>query len=231
MNSLALKEGTTDESAADFADYLESKINCEFISYIDSYIIEAGYFYDTNFHLNEAGVLLRTKTLIEDIMLAEGRFTSVNIKVPEAPALPDVDVKFLGDDENAGYFTYDTLANGALVITGLTGLGKTMNALTIPLGSYNVKVTAIGKGAFSQGVCKTVTVTDDTNLRNFLDGSFDNCSVSDLYIYYNFTDEEEKLAPASNFSGITIHVPEGSQYVTHYDWNDTSGGYKLVIIK
>ena len=69
------------------------------------------------------------------------------------------------------------------------------------------------------------------DLRNFLDGSFENSSVTDLYIYYNFTDESEKLAPASSFSGITIHVTEGAPYLTHYDWNDTSGGYKMVIIK
>ena len=80
-------------------------------------------------------------------------------------------------------------------------------------------------------MCKTVTVTEDTNLRNFLDESFKNSSVTDLYVYYNFTSEAEKLAPASDFFGLTIHVTEGSQYLTHYDWNDTSGGYKMVIIK
>ena len=231
MNRLALAEGTTAESVADFADYIEERINCEFISYIDSFIIEEGYFYDTNFHLNEAGVALRTKTLTEDILIAEGSFTSVGITVPEAPALPDADVKFLGEDENAKYFTYDTLANGALVITGLSELGKTQQHLTIPLGSDYVKVTALGANAFSGGVCKTVTVTEDTNLRNFLDESFKNSSVTDLYVYYNFTSEAEKLAPASDFFGLTIHVTEGSQYLTHYDWNDTSGGYKMVIIK
>ena len=230
MNELAIDEGSA-LSAAEFSDWLEAKLDCEIISYIDSYIIDEGYFYDTNFHLNEAGVLLRTKTLIEDIMIAEGKFSSVNITVPEAPALPDSDVKFLGEDENAKYFTYETLSNGALVITGLTDLGKTQEALTVPLGADYTKVTAIGANAFAGGICKTVTVTADTNLRNFLDGSFTDSSVTDLYIYYNFTDEAEKLAPASNFGGITIHVTEGSQYITHYDWNDTSGGYKMVIIK
>lgn len=231
MNRLAIAEGTSEEDISAFTDHLEKSIECEFISYIDSYIINEGYFYDTNFHLNEAGVLLRTKTLIEDIMLYTGEYTSVDIKVPEPPALKDADIKFQGDDENAKYFTYEKLANGSLVITGLTDLGKTMETLTIPLGSDHIKVTAIGENAFSEGICKTVIVTEGTNLRNFLDKSFDSTTVTDLFIYYNFTDESEKLAPASNFYGITIHVPEGSQYLTHYDWNDTSGGYKMVVIK
>lgn len=231
INRLALTEGTTADDAADFADFLEKEIKCEFISYIDSFIIEEGYFFDTNFHLNEAGVLLRTKTLTEDILIAEGSFKSVDIAVPDAPALPEADVRFMGEDENAKYFTYGTLSNGALVITGLTDLGKTMETLTVPLGADHVKVTAIGANAFSGGICKTVIVPEDSNLRGFLDDSFKDTSVTDLYIYYTFTSEAEKLAPASYFYGITIHVKENAPYLTHYDWNDTSGGYKMVVIK
>ena len=230
MNRLALADGTSGESIADFADYLEEKIRCEFISYIDSYIIEEGYFYDTNFHLNEAGVLLRTKTLIEDILIAEGKFRAVDIKVPEAPALPRADVFYGETDENDKYFTYETLSNGALVITGLTDLGKTMETLTIPLGASNTKVTAIGDGAFTEGICKTVIVPADSNLRNFISGCFKDCKVCDLYIYYDFKDEAEKLAPADDFFGVTIHVPRGSRYPDHYDWNETSGGYKIVVM-
>lgn len=230
INRAALADDTTGESLAAFEKYLKSKINCEFISYISSYVIEEGYFYDTNFHLNEAGVILRTKTLIEDIMIAEESYTAVDVEVPKAPALPLADVMFSGSDENDKYFTYETLANGALVITGLTDLGKTMEELTIPLGANNTKVTAIGAGAFKDSACKRVTVPEGSNLRNFISDCFKDSAVTDLYIYYNFTDEAEKLAPASDFGGITIHVPRGSKYPDHYDWNETSGGFTMVIM-
>lgn len=230
MNRLAIKEGTTAEDIAEFADYLEENIKCEFISYIDSFIIEEGYFFDTNFHLNEAGVMLRTKTLIEDIMLAEEKFTSVNIDVPSAPALPGKDIVFAGKDENDKFFTYETMSGGALMITGLTELGRAEETLTIPLGADGKKITAIGANAFSGGICKTVIVTEDTNLRNFLDDSFKDSLVTDLYIYYDFSSEAEKLAPASYFYEINIHVPKNSQYVSHYDWNDTSAGYTFKIM-
>jgi glycosyltransferase involved in cell wall biosynthesis len=128
--------------------------------------------------------------------------------------------------ESRGDYDYLlTLENGALVITGLTELGKKQQTLTVPLGADHTKITAIGKEAFSAGVCKTVIITEDTNVRNLLDGIFDNTTVEDLYIYYNFTDEAEKLVPPGNFGGITLHVKRGSQYLTHYDWQDTSGGY------
>ena len=222
MNSAALTE-TSDTKT--FTDYLEKNINCEFISMIDSYILDRAYFYDTNFHLNNSGVTVRTKTLIEDVMLATDSYRAVDIVIPDPPALPEADVKFLGEDENAKYFTYESLDNGALVITGLTELGKKQQTLTVPLGADHTKITAIGKEAFSAGVCKTVIITEDTNVRNLLDGIFDNTTVEDLYIYYNFTDEAEKLVPPGNFGGITLHVKRGSQYLTHYDWQDTSGGY------
>ena len=228
MNRLALSEEIGAEGISLFVDFMESSIDCEFISYIDSYIIDEGYFYDTNYHLNEAGVLLRSKTLTEDILIAEGRFTSVGITVPDAPALPELDVKFLCEDENSKYFTYEKMKNGALMITGLTDEGKMQKTLTIPLGAEHYKVTAIGERAFSGGAAERIIVSADTNIRNFLDGSFADCLVTDLYIYYDFTDEAEKLAPASNFFGINIHVPKNSQYLTHYDWKDTSGGYDMI---
>lgn len=230
MNEIAFREGTTEDSISAFSKYLENRINCEFISYIDSYIYEAGYFYDTNFHLNSAGVVKRTKTLIEDIMIVRGNYSPVDITVPEAPPLPLFDTVFFGEDENDKYFTYEKIENGAYKITGLTELGKTMQTLTLPRGAYGIKVTELGAFAFSSGVCKTVVVTSDTNLRNFMDNSFADSSVRDLYIYYDFKDESEKLSPASDFSGVTIHVPNNSQYLTHYDWTDTSGGYKIVVI-
>ena len=228
MNEAAISD-TSDRGR--FADYLEANINCEFISMIDSYILDKAYFYDTNFHLNNSGVTVRTKTLIEDVMIAEGSYSPVNIVIPDPPPLPESDIKFLGEDENDKYFTYTELDNGALSVTGLTELGKTMETLTIPLGADHIKVTAIGKEAFSGGVAKTVIITEDTNVRNLLDGIFDNTSVTDLYIYYNFTDESEKLVPPGDFGGITLHVKRGSQYLTHYDWQDTSGGYTVEYIE
>ena len=222
---------TDTSDARTFTKFLEDKISCEFISMIDSYILDKAYFYDTNFHLNNSGVTVRTKTLIEDVMIAEGSYKPVDITIPDPPALPEADVKFLGEDENDKYFTYSQLDNGALSITGLTELGKTMETLTIPLGADHTKVSAIGKEAFSAGVCKTVIITEDTNVRNLLDGIFDNTSVEDLYIYYNFTDEAEKLVPPGDFGGITLHVYRGSQYLTHYDWQDTSGGYTVEYIE
>lgn len=50
-----------------FQEELESRLNFPVISYFTDYLMEYGYFYDTLFHLTDAGVEIRTNLLIEDL--------------------------------------------------------------------------------------------------------------------------------------------------------------------
>ena len=231
MNELALKEGTTAESMQEFALYMEENINCEFISYIDSYVLDAGYFYDTNYHLNDAGVTVRTKSLVEDLLLAASLPPVVKVPTPDAPALPLADVKYFEVDENEKYFTYTELFNGALAISGLTELGKQQTELTVPVGAQYIKVTAINPGAFAGGAATKLIIPADTYVRNFIDGCMDGSAITDIMIYYEFddtVDQSSTLHPASDFGGVTIHIPIGSAYLTHYDW-ENANGFEFVV--
>jgi hypothetical protein len=87
MNKAALAPGTTDESIEAFEDAMTLALDIDFISEIDDYILGAGYFYDTNFHLNDAGSQYRTLRLIEDLMLATGKAEYVYEPYPEEPKL------------------------------------------------------------------------------------------------------------------------------------------------
>jgi hypothetical protein len=229
MNDAALKEGVTEKSAKSFESFLKKNINCDFISNINDYILDKAYFYDTNYHLNDTGVLLRTALLSQDLLIALGvpRLVDTNIA---PPPLPEVDVKYFGEaDENARYFTYEKLPNGAYMITGLTEEGKGRESLTLPLGYDGYRVTAIGKEAFKDSALRKLTVTEDTSLRSFIDGAFSGSSVTDIYIYYDFTKQEDKLSPCADFGGkMRIHVRKSSAFTTHYDWLDSSGGYVFV---
>lgn len=60
-------------------------LECEIISDVYDYIIEDGYFYDTEFHLNDSGVILRTKQLVDDIKRALNDHSLTDITVPQAP--------------------------------------------------------------------------------------------------------------------------------------------------
>lgn len=55
------------EKFAEFQQSLEEQMECEVISDFTDYFIEYQYFYDTQFHLTDEGVQIRTDQLIRDI--------------------------------------------------------------------------------------------------------------------------------------------------------------------
>lgn len=71
---------STEEEARAFFEYLEENIDCEFISSPEDYILGAGYFFDTNFHLNLVGVQVRTLRLGYDIKIARGDMSVITDK-------------------------------------------------------------------------------------------------------------------------------------------------------
>lgn len=185
MNKLALKEGTTSESISAFDNYLRSVIRCEFLGTMYSpddpragYIVDAGYFYDTNFHMNDSGVARHTACLITDLMnaLSTTNFTFAKPLPPmydnalkfEPAELPSRDVRYYGTDENDRYFTYEMIeiedfetgekVPGGYRITGLTELGKTQTSLTLPLGADTYRVVELGEGFLEGGICETLTL-------------------------------------------------------------------------
>ena len=231
MNRLALAEGYDSESILEFSAFLENELDCEMLGDINDFLLDEAYFYDTNFHLNDFGVTVRTNRLAEALS-DKLDLGFLMLDDPPPPQLPKYDYEYAGSDPNAKYFTYVTESNGCLRITGLTEEGRLQSELTVPLGSDGRKVFSIGENAFAGGAAIKVTVTADTNLRNFLADAFDASSVKDLYIYYDYRNDEGKLFPAPNFGGLTIHVPEGCYFISSYDWSaGSTGGFTVRIIK
>lgn len=229
MNKLALAPGTTDESIARFEKILSEKINCKFISYIDDYILEPGYFYDTNFHLNDVGAQYRSIKLSEDL-LRELNVTTLVEALPEEPELEKNMILVEAIDENDAYFTYRELDNGNYEISGLTELGKSARTLTVPKYArldktgYSIGVTSIGEGAFDGASAEAVIISADTNVRQIMNGAFKNASsVKRLDIY--MAAAERLLPPTDNFVGASVgfevHTPDSSNYISDYNWSET----------
>ena len=67
------------------------------------YIIDPHYFFDSNFHLNDSGAILRTKLLADDIYRdVFGLAKQADIDIPEEPDYPDI---VIGEDSpEAEYF-------------------------------------------------------------------------------------------------------------------------------
>ncbi len=230
MNELALAPGTTDESIAAFEATLRERIDCKHISDIEGYIMPAGYFYDTNFHLNDKGSLARTILLAEDIMLAEDITALIKDEIPDEPPLKSNLIMVDGTDENEVYFIYSKIAEtGNYEIVGLTDLGRAQKVLTVPksvaLGDTGkgIGVTSIGEGAFSGALAERIIIPEDTHLKQIKNGAFAGAgSVTRLEIY--FPDAQRILPPTDNFSGaadgFSVHAPSGSNYKADYNWSE-----------
>lgn len=227
LNEKAVVDPTLADSIHEF---LRDSLDCEIIGTIDEAIMDAGYFYDTNFHLNDAGVVERTVRLTKDILFALEIPRAVTETVPDAPKLPETDVRYFGEDSNAGYFLYEKRENGSYKIVGLTYEGKQKTTLTIPLGYDTYKVTAIAKEAFVGSRAEKIVITEDTNIRMLENGCFSGAtSVDALNILYP---NAEMLSPPADFFGTSdsfrIYVPEGSNYDTDYNWVEVAGIKKIL---
>jgi hypothetical protein len=223
MNELALTEGSDSGSRLEFEEYFKEHLDCEVISTLDECILDGGYFYDTNFHLNDFGVAVRTLRLARAVRLAHGISAGViTDREPEAPKLPEIDVLYSGYDENSVYFTYEKRENGSYAITGLSELGLSAEHLTVPLGYNGYKVTAIAEGALASKKLVSLTVSHDSNLKIFYNGAFlDTPALRDLYIHKMSGDD---IAPPAGFAGtgkdFRVHIPKGTDFPSHYYWGE-----------
>jgi len=223
VNDRGLGETVTEESIAAFSKVFEDSLDCPVISELGRYILDAGYFYDTNFHLNDTGVKLRTMRLAKDIRFAHDIVSGiVPSKEPEAPDLPLRDVNFGQVDANDVYFTYELTSYGSYAISGLTEEGKKMKELTLPVGYGGKLITEVGRRAFAFSDCEKIIITADSKITILHNGVTEGASkLRELWIYL---DSGTAITPPLNFAGaangFTIHTKASAGFRTDYTWYD-----------
>ena len=224
INKLALAEDTTEESLWAFYDTLCRTLDCEVITNINDCIMDAGYFYDTNFHLNDSGMAVRTAILVKDIRRALGISTPVDLPIPEVPEKPEVDVTN-PDDPNASlfadYFTYAEYGQG-LMITGVTEKGKTAAEMTVPAFYEGKQVMAIGEYAFHE--CTALKrLTINANITYLYNKAFADCVTLET-VRLNTTGDailvnnESLLEETSNSLTFSVSRDDFSSFIGNYFW-------------
>lgn len=166
MNRAAVEQGSGEEMINEFYKNLCLSLDCKVISNIYDCIMDEGYFYDSEFHLNDSGVIVNTVRLIDDIKREQGD-TSVTLPVNELPApaghRPDCrELELTKTADRRGW-----------IVTGLSEQGKSEENIVIPDSVNGLKVTEISSGAFNSGVLKTVTV--GKNIAVMAKNSFESC--------------------------------------------------------
>lgn len=191
INSLSLADGVTDETITAMDLYLRQNLACPVISVLEDYIMDWGYFYDTNLHLNNAGVMARTEMLANDIRLALGLGEEITMNVPTPPGLaPDENGGENADSTYAFLFTYElheTPAGQVAYITGLTEAGKAFvgKDITVPYYIDGYKVSGISADAFA-GLPKVEIIRLDVNIGFIEDAAFRGCpALREIHIAFN----------------------------------------------
>lgn len=225
-NEDALDPETTLESLEEFTDFIKMNFKAELISDPNNYIYRSGYFYDSNFHMNDAGMVVHTANLANDIANALGKELLKEIEIPDVPEKPDIPDVY-DYDENEKYFVFDEIYSGGNVagyaVKGLSELGKAQSTLTTPK-AYNGKLVAsIRENAFNGAEnLSELFVTENINQIN--DGAFKNTpNLKKIHILA----KDPNMTTVNNLSGgLTEGMADDAYfYVASSSYDEFSANY------
>lgn len=173
MNAAAV-DAAADPDA--YADALRSRLRAELCGSPWDCILESGWFYDTNFHLNAAGKTVFTRQLIRDVKAVLGDATPTEIALPALPAPTAAAPLAALDSADSACFTWAARTDGGdgVCLKGVTGQGAACAALTIPAMVDGQAVTQLAPGMFD-GCAALRRVTVQQNITALPDGLFAGC--------------------------------------------------------
>lgn len=199
---------------------LTNDLSFRVISSISSKTLGAGYFYDSNFHLNNTGATYYTLSLLEDIYNELGISSSLISEYPAEPELDDNHDINNGDNSFENYFEYQKDGTSYRIVS-LTEEGKKLDNVTLPVTHDGVAITSFSKTAFMNN--KTIKeITIQENIRSLEDGSFEGAaSLNKVYLkhqepndigvgWYLFKENEN--------TKIIVSKKVLSKFLTDYFW-------------
>ena len=172
MNASALEPGTEGADVDAYYDYLQQSLVFPILGDPHRCILESGWFYDSNFHLNASGATVFTGILAEDIKLYLEDTSPTEIVAPSIPVPPAAQIH--GDDNDAECFTYRR-EEGGWIAEGLSVKGQAASALIVPTYYEGAPVIGISEDLFA-GNTTLVRVTLQPNIGMLPDGMFRGCS-------------------------------------------------------
>lgn len=203
MNALALSPDTESAEIDAYYDYLSGVLDIPILGNPHQSIMDSGWFYDTNFHLNDSGAVLFTKYLVEDLKLLYKDTSLTGISVPDmpAPALADASGSYQETSEEAvlenldtameKYYVYEeNEAENGYLITGLTQEGEKASVLSLPATIQGKPVTDLSPSLFSQ-----------------------TASLEELTVPAGFTLYDGMFAGCKSFRRLILTAPSPSSYI------------------
>ena len=191
-----------------------------------SFILDAGWFYDTNFHPNSSGKTVYTRALVRAVKAMLGDSSPTDIPLPPVPDMAGAE-PWAGDDSDGACFTYEE-RDGSLTVTGLTGEGLGRASLTVPSAWEGVPVAAIGPGAL-RGAGRLRELAVQPNIQAIGDGAFDGCAALGRIVMQSDSPSACRVGQGLlEGTGAKVYVPAHalSAYRTDYFWSVHGGAIR-----
>lgn len=218
MNASAF---TGENDASAFQSAVTGLLDFPVISDVSDYILDAGWFYDSNFHLNAAGMTVRSVQLVNDIKNELGNTTKTDITLPNMPVVPDEDIEGEGDNSDRDCFTYE-LIDGYYTVTGLTAEGQAASELTLPYQVNGIYINAFTADVFA-GDSAVKSITIQKNITVLPDSCFSGCTAL-REVYLEHTDPADISVGYGLFEGTSgacaVYVPQEAvaSFTNNYFW-------------
>ena len=166
MNAAAVENADNIDA---YADFLQTQITALLAGDPHTCVMDAGWFYDTNFHLNADGKTVFTRQFIRDLKAMLGDTSATEIALPAMPAhRMQADTK-AADNSDAAYFTWES---SRLVVNAA---GRDRRTLTVPGEVDGRPVTALTPDTFA-GCSMLEKLTIQQNITALPDRLFAQCS-------------------------------------------------------
>ena len=218
MNAAAIPEGELDR-LEEYVTALQSRLDCPILGDPAQAVMDAGWFFDTNFHLNSAGAVVNTAALASELRAALDLPGPADIPLPDMP-LPAQAEPVSGDNRDGDCFRYETAGVGWR-LSGLTEEGAGRESLILPVSHEGAPVTGLSPQVFAgNGTVREITI--QSNIRAIEDGSFEGCGALERLVLEQ--DAPERCAVGAGLLAGTealVYVPPGrlSAYATNYFWS------------
>ena len=178
--------GDADTAAPQFADYLTRIFTCRVLGDPRDSIMDSGYFFDTNFHLNDEGREIFTRQLVRDIKAEFGDFSktagetggNAGASDTESSGAQDIEVITPSDDlssqeERDNLFIY-VIEDGTAALCGLTEEGGKQVSVSVPPEIAGHPVEIIRASAFA-GYSELLAIRIPAGVHMIEDGAFAGC--------------------------------------------------------
>ena len=140
----ALSTANTEKEQAALTAFLQEKLDFPLLAGFDGRVMDAGYFYDSNYHTNDAGTVAATVTLARDIKRYYGDMTPPVTAVPDPLPLGGQE----GEERQSedGCYRY-RLRDGNATLLAVQATAAAAKTLTLPAEIDGYPLTALAAGS------------------------------------------------------------------------------------